>query len=171
MVNKPGSATACCPRCGASLSTAQSVCRSCSAHAPADVAAPPALHSTDASLPPAEKQLAAGPLEAELVDVGPPHAAESSPADATDRKANDKVRRNEQFQRVINSRWLVICVLFGVGPFGLPALWYSPCFTTAGKVFWGTLSMLITTILPAIAIYYLVKLMIIPLCQQIYSMF
>ena len=59
-------------------------------------------------------------------------------------------------QTVLNNRWYVGMVIALIGPFGLPALWFSPRFSKPTKIIGTLFFVVMTTVVPlAVALYFL----------------
>jgi hypothetical protein len=63
----------------------------------------------------------------------------------------------------LNSRLIVFTLLFVAGPFGLPALWFSPRFSRISKIVWTVLFFLLTVALPLAGAWYLFELVLRPI--------
>ena len=70
-------------------------------------------------------------------------------------------------QTVLNNRWYVGMVIALIGPFGLPALWFSPRFSKPTKIVGTLIFVIMTTVVPLAVAWYFLDYRIRPLVDAL----
>ena len=97
-------------------------------------------------------------VEAELIDSQPELAVVPSC------QSTVAPRREQSLVTVVlENRFYVIAILLCVGPIGLPALWFSRCFSRRFKIITTTGYFLFTAILPLAIAWYVLDVAVRPL--------